>query len=406
MNIKSLLLGSAAALLAVSGARAADAVEVVAEPEPMDYVRICDTYGAKFYYIPGTETCLRVGGYVRYEFGVGDELGLSTTDKRDLRDFLRTIDDGVAGFSGGLNDNDTYSELARLNVRLDARTETELGTLRSYGEFSMNWTTANDGASADLLGLVPILDGAVDGLVPWTDQRATFSVHHLYIDLAGFRMGRTTSAFNSFGGEGVTMNDDIAVGYGRGDTTLISYTFNGGNGFSGIVSLESGDGGSVGEDLFGIINFNGNSAHTIDSYVPHVVAGVAYEGGWGRASIVGGYDSVWEEFAVKGRLEVKASDTVTVYGMAAWKSNDDRNVYGNWSGDWAIYGGVEAKASEKLGIAANLAYDDGGNFSAELNLPYTVVSDFTVTPGVVYVDNFDDNSDGTWGAMIRFQRDF
>ena len=66
MNIKSLLLGSAAALVAVSGARAADAV-VVAEPEPVEYVRVCDAYGAGFFYIPGTETCLKIGGYVRYD---------------------------------------------------------------------------------------------------------------------------------------------------------------------------------------------------------------------------------------------------------------------------------------------------------------------------------------------------
>lgn len=71
MNIKSLLLGSAAALIAVSGARAADAV-VVAEPEPAEYVKICDVYGAGYFYIPGTETCLRIGGYVRYDIGVGD----------------------------------------------------------------------------------------------------------------------------------------------------------------------------------------------------------------------------------------------------------------------------------------------------------------------------------------------
>ena len=71
MNIKSLLLGSAAALIAVSGARAADAV-VVAEPEPAEYVKVCDVYGAGYFYIPGTETCLRIGGYVRYDIGVGD----------------------------------------------------------------------------------------------------------------------------------------------------------------------------------------------------------------------------------------------------------------------------------------------------------------------------------------------
>ena len=64
MNIKSLLLGSAAALVAVSGARAADAV--VYEPEPVEYVKVCDAYGAGFFYIPGTETCLKIDGYVRF----------------------------------------------------------------------------------------------------------------------------------------------------------------------------------------------------------------------------------------------------------------------------------------------------------------------------------------------------
>ncbi|MBK8458343.1 MAG: porin [Phyllobacteriaceae bacterium] len=53
MNIKSLLIGSAAALATVSGSYAADAV-VAAEPEPMEYVRVCDAYGAGYFYIPGT----------------------------------------------------------------------------------------------------------------------------------------------------------------------------------------------------------------------------------------------------------------------------------------------------------------------------------------------------------------
>jgi hypothetical protein len=66
MNIKSLLLGSAAALAVVSGAQAADAV-VAAEPEPMEYVRVCDAYGTGYFYIPGTETCLKIGGQFRYE---------------------------------------------------------------------------------------------------------------------------------------------------------------------------------------------------------------------------------------------------------------------------------------------------------------------------------------------------
>ena len=74
MKIKSLILGSAAALVAVSGARAADAV-VMAEPEPVEYVRVCDAFGAGFFYIPGTETCLRIGGEVRYQIGAAEEAG-------------------------------------------------------------------------------------------------------------------------------------------------------------------------------------------------------------------------------------------------------------------------------------------------------------------------------------------
>ena len=68
MKIKSLILGSAAALLAVSGARAADAV-MAPEPEPVDYVRVCDAYGAGFFYIPGTQTCLSINGYVWWQVG-------------------------------------------------------------------------------------------------------------------------------------------------------------------------------------------------------------------------------------------------------------------------------------------------------------------------------------------------
>ncbi len=66
MNIKSLLLGSAAAVAAVSGAQAADAI-VAASPEPVEYVRVCDAFGTGYFYIPGTETCLKIGGYVRFQ---------------------------------------------------------------------------------------------------------------------------------------------------------------------------------------------------------------------------------------------------------------------------------------------------------------------------------------------------
>ncbi len=66
MKIKSLLLGSAAVMAAASTAQAADAI--VVEPEPVEYVRVCDMYGAGYFYIPGTETCLKFGGYVQLDY--------------------------------------------------------------------------------------------------------------------------------------------------------------------------------------------------------------------------------------------------------------------------------------------------------------------------------------------------
>ena len=62
--VKSLLLGTAAGLVAVAGAQAAD---LPVKAKPVQYVKICSLYGAGFYYIPGTDTCLKVGGEVRVE---------------------------------------------------------------------------------------------------------------------------------------------------------------------------------------------------------------------------------------------------------------------------------------------------------------------------------------------------
>ena len=62
--VKSLILGSAAGLIAMSGAQAAD---LPVKAKAVEYVRICSLYGAGFYYIPGTDTCIKIGGYVRAE---------------------------------------------------------------------------------------------------------------------------------------------------------------------------------------------------------------------------------------------------------------------------------------------------------------------------------------------------
>src|SRR5690606_37745537 len=110
MNIKGLLVSSAAAVVAVSGAHAADAI-IIAEPEPMEYVRICDTYGTGYFYIPGTETCLKIGGYLRYQMN-----------------YLKS--DG--------NDYE-FGKYARFAPQFTAKNATEWGTLTSFAQVHFNW---------------------------------------------------------------------------------------------------------------------------------------------------------------------------------------------------------------------------------------------------------------------------
>ncbi|MFK5978691.1 MAG: porin, partial [Rhizobiaceae bacterium] len=105
MNIKSLLLGSAAVLVAASTAQAADAI--VVEPEPVEYVRICDAYGSGFFYIPGTETCMNINGYVRSTY------------------------DHWTTTTGGVENPDHASWTVRGRLNFDVRNETDWGTLRS-----------------------------------------------------------------------------------------------------------------------------------------------------------------------------------------------------------------------------------------------------------------------------------
>src|SRR5690606_8341379 len=59
------LLGATAGIAMVSGAQAAD---LPVKAKAVEYVKICSAYGAGFYYIPGTDICLRVGGAVRADY--------------------------------------------------------------------------------------------------------------------------------------------------------------------------------------------------------------------------------------------------------------------------------------------------------------------------------------------------
>jgi hypothetical protein len=382
MNIKSLLLGSAAALVAVSGARAADAV-VIAEPEPMEYVRVCDTYGVGFYYIPGTETCLKVSGYIRYDIGVG---------ARGIQDTADKLDDANDDY---VDYNDTYYKRARFQLRLDSRAETELGTLRTYAAINFQYDVENEYQ---------------------TYTQDELAIEHAYIELGGFRVGKTDSLFSTFTGYSSGVSNDGLVPYGPFGTHQIAYTFTGGNGFTAAIALEEGGGGEGNYDDY---------SYALDDYIPDVVGGVGWTGGWGGVSVVAGYDAVFEEGAVKGRVDFNVNDAISVFVMGAWASNDDsdfdlgpedrpnsQNYYAPWGGEWAVWVGGAWKFNEKTAFNFEVGYDDFENFSVAANVDYELVNNFHVIPEITYEDfgegeeflGLEDSEE--WGGFLRLQANF
>ena len=77
MTMKSLLLGAAAGLMTVGAAQAADLP--MTKAEAVEYVKVCTEFGAGFFYIPGSDTCLKIGGEVRADY-VFQEMNVRTDD--------------------------------------------------------------------------------------------------------------------------------------------------------------------------------------------------------------------------------------------------------------------------------------------------------------------------------------
>ncbi|MFI0849792.1 porin, partial [Mesorhizobium sp. IMUNJ 23232] len=278
--------------------------------------------------------------------------------------------------------------------------ETEYGTLRSYAAINFNYQVSGSGTTG-------------------YDMEDGVSIEHAYIELGGFRIGKTDSYFSTFTDYSSGVMNDGIVPYGPFGTLQIAYTYTGANGFSAGVAIEQGDQSDIA--YRSDIQADGQALGGItQDYAPFVVGGLSFTQGWGKIGVVAGYDSWQSEVAVKGRLDVNITETASVFVMGAWDSAgfDNENYYAQWAGDWAVWGGTAIKFNEKATFNAEVGYDDGSNFSVAANVAYELVPGFTITPEVVYydpdkdskgnqiVDADGDEVDDSWGFNLRFQRTF
>jgi hypothetical protein len=196
--VKSLFLGSAAGLVAIAGAQAAD---LPVKAKPVEYVKICTLYGDGFYYIPGTDTCLKVGGYVRADYAYNAE----------TNNVHNTGDNGAQDRATARN---AYTTRHRLNIQLDSRTQTGYGTLRTFESLHVE----NRGT------------GGATNQVETVVQRA-------FVQWVGFTIGHTSSFTDNAGSLGDSglrslYQSHVDSTQGANGINQIAYTWELGNGIT------------------------------------------------------------------------------------------------------------------------------------------------------------------------------
>jgi Porin subfamily len=331
-TVKSLLLGSAAGLVAAAGAQAAD---LPVKAKPVEYVRVCSLYGAGFWYVPGTDTCLKIGSYIRVQTswdaeGGGIPIGFGNTDSATAGRFTRT---------------DT-SELAfrtRSAISVDLRTQTEYGTLRSYLEVDAQLSTGTGTAA----------------------QADTIFFDRGFIQFAGFTAGRIRSYFdiNSFAPYSYS-NNRVSGDTGAAGIYGIAYTAQFGNGVTGTLSFEDGGAQSNG-NLTGPAEARGHMVTNLSMVNQFGLGTTSYDNaGWRFPDVVGALriDQAWGYAQVAAALHDASGGYYQTGGTALAAGIEANGHPGDVNLGWAATAGftlndVLGLKGDQFGMQA--AYSQG-----------------------------------------------
>jgi len=435
---KYLLLGSAAGFAAVAGAQAADLPSRKAAP--VEYVRVCSTYGAGFFYIPGTETCLRIGGRIRAEYLVQETF------------------DGV-----GLDTADGYGFRARGRLNIDARTATAYGTLRTFIRFEMTVANGSYGQGTNSTGpqFVAVRGGA---------GGTSSNLDKGFIQFGPITAGRAQSFFDFYAtvhNYGPIRSSDTAV-------NLLAYTATFGSGFSATISLEDRSerqvvgnfvsGGQTYPDIVGSLNLtqgwgsaqlsgavferNGQTGQGfpggasdktgfaiqggVKINLPMLAAGdelwlqAAYtEGGISYLGYGGGSGSSWGPNSNVGRIAFANSDAnvdvngrtslTKAYSLTAallhyWTPTIRQAVYGSYSElDYSrgvFIGGVANQDPKEFRIGSNLVWSPVSGLDIGVEVLYAWAEVKTRIQAAGRPAGVLIKSDDALSARLRIQRDF
>jgi hypothetical protein len=287
---KSLLLGTATGLVAVSAAQAAD-LPTRKGPVAAEYVRVCSITVAGVpvvgFVLPGSDTCFKISGYISAQIEGGNVKSGNAVNYTGGS----VIQGGNAARPGPLvapaqpvvgqrsfqNVTDTFNRdsigySTRFNLTLDAVSNTAYGPLVAHGEYQFNFSSGFDNLGA-----------ASDG-----------GINRAYVTWAGLTAGKANSFFAFTGGGYGYANFFSADRQGFNQPDLLAYTASFGGGFAATISLESaGNLTQVGAQGNGQAFYPGSNVGYLGSAanggnrIPDIVGALSVHQAWGRAQVSG-----------------------------------------------------------------------------------------------------------------------
>jgi hypothetical protein len=328
--VKSLILGTAVAFAASAGAQAAD---LPVKAKPVSYVKICPQYGPGFYYIPGTDICLKVGGIVFAEVGFYANGAITVLGN---------------GPNGWTHDDTALAWRTRGYISMDARTATPYGTLRAYILGGFQQVSTGAAGASGIPGLAAPSNATAYGV-----NTGAF-MQYAFIQFAGFTAG-TANSFFDFGVNYLTLS--VAANPWNW-TNVFAYTANLGNGLSATISIEDKSTTRIGNhSAAAFANLN-------TSYdTPDIVANIRLDQAWGSAQIMGAaHQTRWIQgddwgYAIGAGAEIKlsmlgAGDTIKIVGVWSEGAVEYTGLSGN------PYGGIAGIGLGYLTPAGSLTVRD------------------------------------------------
>jgi hypothetical protein len=358
MKLTSLLLSSAAVLVAGS-AFAADLPAKKAAPAAA--VTACPAFGAGFFTIPGSDTCIKLGGYMNNVTTYSDE-------------------------------DQSTSNAAELRLTLDARSNSEIGVIRGFGRIGNGGmerayvqvgglTVGKNSSLADISGTNAWNYGA--NLGGGSKVGATYAATMGAVTLS---LGIAESANNNF----ETTSTSTLVGTNTTWTKTTTTTNT--SGTPDLLVGISAKTGPVDVKLVGVSHTAVDGTGETQGYAVVGRIGASVGGGFGVA-LFGGIS------------EAAAAYTGDIYTDTDGGGNSNTGT--NIGGEITLEAGNGTLALAADQYTASLAGADATVTTYGISYAYNVAKGLAVEPELVYTSEDDDGTTTeSTTVYLRIQRDF